>query len=104
VLTHTPPQRVRLGDRFRFVTDGLGQALDAARAAAGGKDVVVMGGGSVAEQALPAADLLRLHLAPIVLGEGTPLFSGGIPAPVRLEPLGSVSTPGAEHLTYRVLA
>ncbi|WP_020659511.1 SRPBCC domain-containing protein [Amycolatopsis benzoatilytica] len=105
VLTHTPPDKVRLGERFRFVTDGLESAIDQARAAAGDKDVVVMGGGSVCGQYLAAglADILRIHLAPVVLGAGTPLFPQGIPAVVRFEPLGSVSTPGAEHLTYRVL-
>ncbi|WP_037359634.1 SRPBCC domain-containing protein [Amycolatopsis orientalis] len=105
VVTHSRPGKVRLGERFRFVTDGLESAVEQARAAAGGKDVTVGGGGSIASQVLYAglADVLRIHLAPIVLGDGTPLFPKGAPAPVRLEPLGAVSTPGAEHLTYRVL-
>lgn len=105
VVTHARPRDVRLGERFRFVTDGVEQAVEQARAASGDKDVVVMGGGSIASQVLYAglADVLRIHLAPIVLGGGTPLFPQGNPGPVRLEPLGAVSTPGAEHLTYRVL-
>ncbi|MGW7532401.1 SRPBCC domain-containing protein [Amycolatopsis sp. NPDC054798] len=105
VVTHSRPEKVRLGERFRFATDGLEHAVEQARAAAGGKDVMVIGGGSIASQVLYAglADVLRIHLAPIVLGDGTPLFPKGNPGPVRLEPLGSVSTPGAEHLTYRVL-
>ncbi|WP_370937057.1 SRPBCC domain-containing protein [Amycolatopsis sp. cg13] len=105
VVTHARPEKVRLGERFRFVTDGLESAIEQARAAAGGKNVTVGGGGSIASQVLYAglADVLRIHVAPIVLGDGTPLFPKGNPAPVRLEPLGAVSTPGAEHLTYRVL-
>ncbi|WP_406632367.1 SRPBCC domain-containing protein [Amycolatopsis sp. WGS_07] len=105
VVTHTRPATVRLGERFRFVHD-VATAVEQARAASGGKDVVVMGGGSIASQVLYAglADVLRIHLAPIVLGDGTPLFPQGNPEPIRLEPLGAVSAPGAEHLTYRVLA
>ncbi|MBP2707979.1 dihydrofolate reductase [Microbispora sp. RL4-1S] len=105
VVTHSRPEKVRLGDRFHFVTDGLGSAVDRARAAAGGKDVVIMGGGATAYEFLRAGlvDILRIHLAPIILGGGTPLFPQGMPESLRLEPLGSVSTPAAEHLTYRVI-
>jgi hypothetical protein len=50
--------------------------------------------------------LLRLprwrHVAPLVLGGGTPLFPGD--ATVRLELLESEMTAYAQHLTYRVLA
>jgi dihydrofolate reductase len=79
VVTHVPPAAVRLGPRFRFVTDGLAAAVEQARAAAGGKDVVIMGGGDVIGQSIAEglADELRLHLAPLVLGGGTPLFPAG---------------------------
>ncbi|WP_433226765.1 SRPBCC domain-containing protein [Microtetraspora malaysiensis] len=105
VVTHSPPEKVRLGDRFSFVTDGLDSAVDKARAAAGGKDVVIMGGGTIAHGFLRAGlvDILRIHLAPIILGAGVPLFPEGMPESLRLEPLDSVSTPAAEHLTYRVI-
>nr|WP_082534690.1 SRPBCC domain-containing protein [Nonomuraea pusilla] len=105
VVTHSRPGKVRLGDRFRFVTDGLDSAVEQARAAACGKEVVIMGGGATAHQFLRAGlvDVLRIHLAPIILGGGTPLFPEGMPESLRLEPLASVSTPAAEHLTYRVL-
>jgi dihydrofolate reductase len=78
VVTHAAPQNVRLGLSFTFVTDGLESAISQARAAAGSKDVVVMGGADVVRQCVDAglADELHLHLAPIVLGSGTPLFSG----------------------------
>ncbi|HZE33855.1 MAG TPA: SRPBCC domain-containing protein [Actinoallomurus sp.] len=105
VVTHSRSEKVRPGDRFSFVTDGLDSAVDKARAAAGGKDIVIMGGGSIAHEFLRAGlvDILKIHLAPIILGGGTPLFPGGMPASLRLEPLESVSTPAAEHLTYRVI-
>lgn len=78
VVTHTPPAQVRLGLRFTFVTEGVAPAVEQARAAAGDKAVVVMGGGGVIHQCLDAGllDELRIHLSPIVLGGGTPLFAG----------------------------
>ena len=44
-------------------------------------DVVLMGGGATIGSALVAGlvDALTLHLAPVVLGAGTPLFTGGAP-------------------------
>ncbi|MFC4590519.1 SRPBCC domain-containing protein [Sphaerisporangium corydalis] len=105
VLTHSVPEKVRLTGRFAFVTDGPHSALAQARAAAGGRDVVVMGGGNVAHEFLEAglADVLLIHLAPMVLGEGTRLFPAAASAAVRLELLESVSTSAAQHLTYRVI-
>jgi dihydrofolate reductase len=78
VVTHSPPAQVRLGLRFTFVTDGVAAAIDQARPAAGDKAVFVMGGGNVIRQCLDAGlvDELRIHLSPIVLGAGTPLFAG----------------------------
>ena len=103
VVTHSVPEKVRLGDRFTFVTDGLPSAIAKARAAAGDKDVVIMGGGCVASEALRAGlvDVLSIHLAPVVLGGGTPLWPVG--APLSFQLLDSESTSAAEHLTYRVI-
>ena len=78
VVTHSVPDRVRLGLRFEFVTEGLEAAITRARAAAGEKDVIVMGGGDVVRQCVDAGlvDELQIHLAPVLLGAGTPLFGG----------------------------
>ncbi len=78
VVTHAAPASIRLGLAFTFVTDGLESAIAQARAAAGSKHVIVMGGGDVVRQCLDLGlvDELRIHLAPIVLGSGTPLFAG----------------------------
>jgi dihydrofolate reductase len=82
VVTHAAPKDVRLerelGMRVTFVAD-LSTAVDQARAAATTGDVVIMGGGDVIGQALEQGlvDELRLHLAPMVLGGGTPLFRAG---------------------------
>jgi dihydrofolate reductase len=106
VLTHSAPETWRLGDRFTFVTDGPHSALDQARAAAGDKDVVVMGGGETCHEFLAAglADVLIIHLAPLILGAGTRLFPAEESKRLRLELVESVSAPGAEHLTYKVLS
>ena len=82
VVTHAPPHDVRLvrelGMRFAFAPD-LVSAIDQARAVVTDGDVVIMGGGDVIGQALEAGlvDEFRVHLAPLVLGGGTPLFRPG---------------------------
>jgi dihydrofolate reductase len=104
VVTHSAPEQTRLGDRFRFVTDGVESAVAQAKAAAGDKDVFVMGGGQICHQVLAAglADVLRLHVAPVVLGDGTRLFPAGAAPTYSLDLVETVSTPAAQHLTYRV--
>jgi dihydrofolate reductase len=82
VVTHSPPKDVRLerdlGMRFTFAPD-LETAIDQARAASTDGDVVIMGGGDVIGQALEKGlvDEFRVHLAPLVLGGGTPMFRPG---------------------------
>ncbi|MFG3025269.1 dihydrofolate reductase family protein [Streptomyces sp. NPDC048254] len=112
VVTSSPPQSVRLtGLDWTFVTTGLHDAVTAAReraeaaSSASGKDldVVLMGGGATVGAALDAGlvDVLSLHLAPVVLGTGTPLFTGGTPRTLVQRSVTSTST--ATHLTYDVL-
>jgi dihydrofolate reductase len=85
--------------RFTFVSD-LITAIDQALSAATHGDVVIMGGGDVMGQALEQGlvDELRLHLAPMVLGGGTPLFKTGTRQMYRQR----VVRPSrnAVHLTY----
>jgi dihydrofolate reductase len=79
VVTHTAPPDVRLerevGMRFTFVNN-LAAAIEQARTAATEGDVVIMGGGDVIGQAIEQGlvDELHLHLSPMLLGGGTPLF------------------------------
>jgi dihydrofolate reductase len=103
VVTHTPPDKTRLGDRFRFVGSPT-EAVKRAKEVAGGKDVVVMGGGQICHAVLAEglADVLRLHVANVVLGDGTRLFPAEPSAAFGLELVQAVSTPSAQHLTYRV--
>jgi dihydrofolate reductase len=103
VVTHQPPAEVRLASRFRFVIDGVAAAIDQARAVAGDKDVVVMGGANVIDQSLAAGlvDELRIHLSPLVLGGGTRLFD--LVGPTTLVQRQVTESPRATHLTYEVV-
>lgn len=76
VVTHTAPEKTRLPLDFTFVTDGLSAALSRAQEAAGEKNAVLMGGADVIRQSVDAGlvDELIIHLAPVLLGAGTPLF------------------------------
>ena len=103
VVTHSPPSDVRLerdlGMRVSFAGD-LATAVDEARAAATDGDVVIMGGGDVVGQALEQGlvDELRLHLAPMLLGGGTPLFKPGTRQQYRQRDVRP--SRNAVHLTY----
>ena len=85
-----------------FVTDGVSAAITVARKAADQRDVMVMGGADVISQSLAAGlvDELRIHLAPIILGTGTPLFTGGKSVPLTQSSV-RVSQ-RATHLSYRL--
>jgi dihydrofolate reductase len=104
VVTHTPPAHPRLGDRFHFVGSPA-EAIAQGKEVANGKDVYVMGGGQICHEVLAEglADVLRLHLAPVVLGGGTRLFPAENAPAYALELIEAVSTPAAQHLTYRVM-
>jgi dihydrofolate reductase len=104
VLTHHPrkPLEMKGGTTFHFVTDGVEPALEQARAAAAGRDVVVAGGASAINQCLAAGLLneLYLHIVPIVLGGGERLLREvGDP---KLEPVKVVASPLVTHIKYRV--
>jgi dihydrofolate reductase len=80
VLTHhaRPPLTMAGGTEFRFVTEGIHEAVEQAIAAAAGKDVRVGGGVATIRQLLRAALIDELHLAvrPLLLGCGEPLLTG----------------------------
>jgi dihydrofolate reductase len=102
-VTRRPPHEVRLADRVSFVVDGVRSAVETATVMAGDRDVVVMGGAAVIRGALEAGvlDELRLHLSPVLLGGGTPLFVAGT-APRTLRQIHVRASGTATHLTYRV--
>ncbi len=103
VLTHHPrePLEMQGGTTFTFVTEGVQAALDQARAAAGGRDVLIAGGAKAVQQLLAAGLLyeLYLHVVPIVLGAGERLLEDvGDP---KLEPVKVVASPAVTHVKYR---
>lgn len=112
VVTGSPPESVRLTDLdWTFITTGVHDAVATARQRAeeassdSGQDldVFVMGGGAVIGSALAAGllDALTVHLAPVVLGGGTPLFTRDTPRTL-LTQRSVIQTSAATHLTYEV--
>jgi len=93
------------GTTFHFVTDGIESALEQAREAAGGKDVMLLGGAQVVQQYLATGllDELELHVVPVVLGDGARLLDNLRDAEVQLEQVRAVEAPGVTHLKYRVV-
>ena len=103
VVSHTVPSDVPEGGVYTFVTTGIEDALEQARAAADGKTVAIMGGPTLATQYLRAGlvDQVGIHLAPVLFGGGTRLTEA-LPAPIALELADQRSTSGALHLRYRI--
>ena len=107
-MADLPDQRVRgvvKGDTsFEFVTDGIADALARARAAAGEKDVIVMGGGDLLRQYLAAGvvDEFTLTIAPVLLGAGKRLFDGVSRTDIGFERTAVIESPFATHLRFRV--
>ncbi|BEL04974.1 hypothetical protein Q0Z83_031650 [Actinoplanes sichuanensis] len=106
VLTHQPRESWERpgGTTFHFVGDGIHQALDRARAAAGDRDVRIAGGSDTILQYLNAGlvDEFTIALSPVLFGAGTRLFDGVDASRVALEPVSSVSSSRVTHLTYTV--
>lgn len=101
IVTHRPEEQPE-GDAFRFVA-GVEEAVVQAKAAAGDKDVHVMGGADVIRQALEAGlvDELTIIVAPVTLGGGKRLFEG-FTTSLDLEHLGVRQSPLATFVDYRV--
>lgn len=80
VLTHhaRDPLEMKGGTVFHFVTGGIHEALDRAKAAAGGMHVRLGGGVATVRQYLEAGLVDELHFAvsPVLMGRGEPLFEG----------------------------
>jgi dihydrofolate reductase len=101
VVTHRGQDRIDKGDTsYTFVTGGIEEAVSRARAAADGKDVLLAGGVSVAQQALDAglADEVVLHVVPRLVGRGVRLF-GAARADLRCTE--AIQGEGAVHLRYQ---
>lgn len=100
VVTHRTRADLRGDNGGTFAFTGLAVAAQRAREAAGDRDVVVQGA-DVARQLLRAGllDEVRIHLVPVLLGAGTPLFAG---QQAELIPVGKPIAGSVTHLRYRV--
>ncbi len=107
VLSHSDrtPDGWTGDEPFTFVSDGIEAAIAKAKEIAGGKDVG-LNSGTIAAQALDAGllDEVWVDLVPVLLGSGTPFFSGLTSAPVDLEgPISITEGKAVTHLRYRVV-
>jgi dihydrofolate reductase len=104
VVTHDEPSDAPANGVYQFITGGIADALDQARATASGDIVCVMGGAELIRQYLSAGlvDELSLHVAPVLLGAGTRLFEGAPEHQLTLERLSVFDTATALHVRYRV--
>ncbi len=102
VVTHHVREPLVLGETTFTFVDGFDEAFALAEAAAGNREVHIAGGASVIQQGLAAGalDELQLHVSPLFLGGGTPLFAEGAQAEVELT--GVAGSSAVAHLTYSV--
>ncbi|MBO0706259.1 MAG: dihydrofolate reductase family protein [Candidatus Dormibacteraeota bacterium] len=92
------------GTTYTFVTDGPSAALELARAAAGDQDICVAGGAAAVRHYSNGGviDELRLHLVPILLGDGVRLEAlNRHAAQLELQP-GVKAEGNIVHLRYRL--
>ncbi|MBB6626072.1 dihydrofolate reductase family protein [Nocardioides sp. KIGAM211] len=104
VLTHhaRPPLEMEGGTTFHFLEASPAEALEVAREAAGGQDVRIGGGPTMARDFLAAGLVDHLHVVqvPIVLGRGVRLWDG-LEALEEGYDVEAVSSPtGVTHLTF----
>lgn len=109
VLTHEAPatRPKQTGDlTFTFVSDGIQSAIEQAKAAAGDRDVTVIGGANTTQQCIQAGlvDELHVDIMPVFLGDGLRPFEGIGPEHLQLERVRALELPGGRtHLRFRVV-
>ena len=105
VVSNSEPKDVPEGGVYTFVTDGIESALEEAKAAAGDKDVAVMGGANVGQQYIRAelVDEISIHLVPVLFGSGTRMFEHLGSEHIQLENARVIETPQATHLRFRII-
>ena len=109
VLTHHIPQHVVKGENDKltvtFVTSGLQTAIEKAKAAAGDKHVMVVGGANTAQQCLQAGlvDEIHIGIIPVLLGEGLRFFEPLVNEQLELERTRVFESPTRTDLWFRVV-
>jgi len=105
VLTHRAPEEPPDWMTGEFVDEDIGDAVARAKAAAGELNVGLLGAG-VARQCIEAGlvDEIVVHVAPVLLGDGTRLFDWPGGRQVRLEKVRVGESGALTDLRYRVAA
>lgn len=102
VLTHRPPPAPP-DDQHTFLSGDITAAVATARAAAGGKDLEVLGS-DITAQCLRAGliDEFYVLILPVVVGRGTPLVTGAGLDRVGLVPVSSTTRGAVTAMRFRV--
>jgi dihydrofolate reductase len=100
VLTHQPPDEPEHG--VTFLTCDLADAVATARAAAGGKNLEILGA-DVASQCLQRGlvDEVLVYVLPVLLGDGVRFSTSGL-GRIDLEPFGNAQAGAVTMLRFRV--
>ena len=103
VLSENVPEKIPAG--FTFISSSIETAVTEARAVAGHKNIWVMGGAAIGRQYIKSGllDEIHIHLIPVLLGEGIPLFDHSGTKYVELERIEVIESPAATHLKFRVI-
>ena len=100
VLTHRPPEEPEPG--VTFLSCGLAEAVDTARAAAGGKNLEILGA-DLASQCLQQGlvDEVLVYVLPVLLGDGVRFSTSGL-GRIDLEPFSNRQSGPVTMLRFRV--
>lgn len=100
VLTHRAPEEPRPGTTF--LTCGLAEAVATARAAAGGRNLEILGT-DLASQCLRQGfvDEVLVYVLPVLRGDGVSLSTSGL-GTIELEPFSTTQSGPVTMLRYRV--
>ncbi|MGN6678133.1 MAG: dihydrofolate reductase family protein [Streptosporangiaceae bacterium] len=101
VLTHRPPDPP--AQEVSYLSGDIGEAVATALAAAGGKDLEILGA-DVARQCLRRGlvDEIRVYVLPVLLGDGVRFYSSPGLARIDLEPISSTRADAVTILRFRV--
>lgn len=108
VLTHAVPEKLPKQNgklTVSFVTDGIERAIAQAKAAAGDKNVMVVGGANTAQQCLRAGlvDEIHIGIVPVLLGEGLRFFEHLASEQIELERIKVFESPTRTDIWFRVI-
>jgi dihydrofolate reductase len=91
--------------KFTFVTDDIESVIRQAKAAAGDKDVTVVGGANIAQQILRAglADELHIDIIPLLLTDGLRYFDNLGDETIQLEKIDVTNVGARTSLRFRIV-